>query len=223
MDFQRFRISDINNSVNTWCNEFSKIADKHAPIKTRRVKSTSKSPWITPELTELLRDRDYHKKQTHKTNSEYHWQHFRQLRNHVNSQIKLAKSKYFQDLVNTNKDKPSELLKTLNELTSRKKSETGPSCIISEDKTITDQKSIASILNEYFTSIGTKLADTIKSIFQCKQYPPSTSLPFSFEFEEVDETLVRQELSFLKTNKATELDQFSAKLLKDSCSFYHCL
>jgi hypothetical protein len=45
-------VSDINDTVNTWCNEFSKIADKHAPIKTRRVKSMSKSPWITPELTE---------------------------------------------------------------------------------------------------------------------------------------------------------------------------
>ena len=51
----------------------------------------------------------YHQKQAHKTNSEYHWQHFRQLRNHVDNQNKLAKSKYFQDSVNTNKDKPSEL------------------------------------------------------------------------------------------------------------------
>ncbi len=123
-------------------------------IKTRRVKSMSKSPWITPELTELMRERDYHQKQAHKTNSEYHWQHFRQLRNHVNNQVKLAKSKYFQDSVNSNKDKPSDLWKTLNELTSRNKSGTTPSCIISEEMPITDQKSIASILNEYFTSLG---------------------------------------------------------------------
>ena len=64
-------ISDINDSVNTWCKEFLNIADKHAPIKTRRIKCTSKSPWITPELTELMRERDYHLKQAHKTNSEY--------------------------------------------------------------------------------------------------------------------------------------------------------
>jgi hypothetical protein len=41
-------INNINDAVNTWCNKFSETADKHAPIKTRRVKSTSKSPWITP-------------------------------------------------------------------------------------------------------------------------------------------------------------------------------
>ena len=36
---------------------------------------------------------------------------------------------------------------------------------------------MATILNEDFTSIGTKLADKIKSTFQSKQHPPSTNLP----------------------------------------------
>jgi hypothetical protein len=99
-------VSDLNDTVNTWCNKFSEIVDKHAPIKTRRVKCTSKSPWITLELTELMRERDYHQKHAHKANSEYHWQQFRELRNQVNSQIKLAKSKYYQDSVNANKDNP---------------------------------------------------------------------------------------------------------------------
>jgi hypothetical protein len=120
--------------------------------------------------------------------------------------------------VNANKDNPSELWKTLNELTSRSKSGTNPSCIISEEKPITDQKSIATILNEYFTSIGRKLADTIKSTFQLKTPPLSSDLPYSFEFKEVDESFILQELGSLKTNKATGLDQISAKLLKDSSS-----
>ena len=59
-------VSDINNTVNNWCNKFSEIVDKHAPIKTRRAKCTNKSHWITPELTELMHERDYHQKQAHK-------------------------------------------------------------------------------------------------------------------------------------------------------------
>ena len=105
----------------------------------------------------------------------------------------------------------------MNNLTSRNKSGTNPTCIISEEKPVTDQKSIATILNEYFTPIGTKLADKIKSTFhQPKQPPPATDLPYSFEFEEVDESFVLRELSSLKTKKATGLDQISAKILKDS-------
>ena len=57
-------------------------------------------------------------------------------------------------------------METLNELTSRNKSGTNPSCITPEEKPVTDQKSIATILNEYFTSIGTKLADKIKNTFR---------------------------------------------------------
>ncbi|CAB4037987.1 Hypothetical predicted protein, partial [Paramuricea clavata] len=39
-----------------------------------------------------------------------------------------------------------------------------------------------------------------------------------FEFKEVDESFILRELGSLKTNKATGLDQISAKLLKDSSS-----
>ena len=209
-------ISDISDTVNTWCQTFSETADKHAPIKTRRVKCTSKSPWITQELTQLMRERDYHQKQAHKTNSDYHWQKFRELRNYINNQIKLAKTKYYQDTVKANKDNPSDLWKTLNELTSRNKSGTNLTCVISEEKPITDQKAIATILNDYFTDIGRTLADKIRSAFKPRLPQPPTDLPYSFEFKEVDESFVSQELRTLNTNKATGLDQISAKLLKDS-------
>ena len=134
-------ISDVNDTVNTWCKNFSETAEKHAPIKIRRVKCINKPPWITSELTELMRERDYHQKQAHKTNSEYHWAKFRQLRNLVNKQIKLGKSKYYQDAVNADKDNPSGLWKTFNELTSRNVSRQNPSCIISEGVPETDEKS----------------------------------------------------------------------------------
>ena len=120
--------------------------------------------------------------------------------------------------MNANKNNPSNLWKTLNELTSRNKSGTNPSCIISEEKPVTDQKSIATILNEYFTSIGTKLADKIKNTFRPRNPPPATDLPYSFEFEEVDESFVLRELSLLKTNKATGLDQINARF-----SLYNCI
>ena len=162
-------------------------------------------------------ERDYHQKQAHKTNSEYHWAKFRQLRNLVNKQIKLGKSKYYQDAVNADKDNPSGLWKTLNELTSRNVSRQNPSCIISEGVPETDEKSIATILNDYFTSIGAKLANKIKHAF-AKALPTPVNLPYIFEFKKVEESSILRELEALKTNKATGLDQINAKLLKDSAS-----
>ena len=110
------------------------------------------------------------------------------------------------------------LWKTLNELTSRNVSRQNPSCIISEGVPETDEKSIATILNDYFTSIGTKLANKIKHAFGTKAPPTPVNLPYIFEFKEVEESSILRELAALKTNKATELDQINAKLLKDSAS-----
>jgi hypothetical protein len=71
-------------------------------------------------------------------------------------------------------------------------------------------------MNDYFTSIGSKLGNKIKDQFKPKLHASTTTFPHSFQFKEVHELTVFQELSKLKTNKATGLDGISAKLLKDS-------
>ena len=85
------------------------------------------------------------------------------------------------------------------------------------DVSTNNEQSIATIMNDYFTtiSIALKLANKIKNKFKPT---PSTSSPspFNFEFEETDESLLFQELKKLKTNKAIGFDRISARLLKDS-------
>ncbi len=97
-----------------------------------------------------MRECDFHQKQAHKANSDYHWQKFRELRDYINNQIKFGKSKFYQDTVKANKDNSSGLWKTLNELTSQNKLGTTPTCIISDEKPVTDQMSMATISSDYF-------------------------------------------------------------------------
>ena len=40
---------------------FLTVADKHAPVATRRVLGFS-VPWLTPSIKELMTERDYHHK-----------------------------------------------------------------------------------------------------------------------------------------------------------------
>ena len=49
---------------------------------------------------------DFHQKQAHKANSDYHWQKFWE-----NNQIKFAKSKFHRNTVKANKDNSSGLWK----------------------------------------------------------------------------------------------------------------
>ena len=78
------------------------------------------APWITSNLSNAMRDRDYHRRKAVKSNSEYHWKLYKQAKISVNKLIKKCKSEYYLDLINKNKGNSSVLWKTLNEITSRK-------------------------------------------------------------------------------------------------------
>ena len=108
---------------------------------------------------------------------------------------------------------------TLNDITSRKEI-ISISCIEADGVQYCSNKSIAKILNDHFSTIGTKLAQKLKSY---RSYIFSTtaadsSLPYEFTFEPIKEDFVLRQLQQLKTNKAIGLDNISTRLLKDSAT-----
>ena len=72
-------MNSVSDAVFLWEKLFKEVADKHAPIKAKRLKA-SKNPWVSPKLLEIRRDRDYHQRKTVSTNSSYHWGMYRKLR-----------------------------------------------------------------------------------------------------------------------------------------------
>ena len=57
---------------------FLTVADKHAPVATRRVRGFS-VPWLTSSIKELMTERDYHHKKAIKTNQEPHWSKYKRV------------------------------------------------------------------------------------------------------------------------------------------------
>ena len=213
-------VNDVDNSVNSWCKCFTDLADTHAPIKKTKVRGIS-IPWMTAELSRAMQDRDYHLKKAQKTQSQHHWSSYRKLRCLVNKEVRECKSKYYESLIRGNRNNPSGLWKTLNELTSCNTHSTAPSCIVSNNGVeTTNSQSISTLFNTFFTGIGNTLADAIKqrlptNIFANNQIPQFNS---TFEFKEINIKSVFKQLSNLKTNKSTGLDGISAKLLKDTAA-----
>ena len=80
---------------------FLEVADKHAPIKTKRLRA-KKSPWISPQLKANMQHHDRLKCKAIHTNDKFHWSEFKKFKNLVNSEIKKAKASYFQQAFNTN-------------------------------------------------------------------------------------------------------------------------
>ena len=46
---------DIDDIVSAWMSLLTEILDKHAPIKTQRIKRKYKPEWLTPEILDLLK------------------------------------------------------------------------------------------------------------------------------------------------------------------------
>ena len=213
---------DVDSAVDMFNTLYTDIADRHAPIKKARIKDI-KTPWMTSDLKNAMRDRDYHHKKAIKTNSKYHWELFKKIKNFVNKQVKKCKADYYSDQIEQNKGNPSVLWKTFNEITSRKSSPKVTS-IESDGVLYTDNESKANLLNTHFSLIGLKLATKIKEKIQpvvsdttmCFSPAGSTAEENSFSFSYITESFVLKHLKGLKTNKAIGLDRISGRLLRDS-------
>jgi len=66
------------------------VCDLHAPLWTKHIRA-SKSPWITPELKNLMYRIDRLKIKALRTGNPSDWTNFKNLRNEVNNAIKNVK------------------------------------------------------------------------------------------------------------------------------------
>ena len=100
-----------------WKNTFSNIVDRQALIRIKRVRN-SKSPWITPQLERSMHDRDVLKLIL--SNDLSDWRVFKNCRNAVNNDVKLAKEMYYKNAFHENEGNSRKTWGIINDLTSRK-------------------------------------------------------------------------------------------------------
>ena len=108
-----------------------------------------------------MRNRDYHKKYAIKHVSRLHWEKFQLLRNKVNIEIRNAKSKYFHDKIAdcSVMNDPKKTWRLTNSLLGKMLSPTNNvNELLIYGISVSDPTFIAEELNDYFISIGSKLA-----------------------------------------------------------------
>ena len=208
--------NNIDSAVSKWDILFTNVADQHAPLKKSRI-SGLHTPWLTSELIQLMHKRDYSHRKALKTNFHQHWTSYKRIKNIVNKEIKKSKSTYYSKLIEDNKSNPTSLWRTINDITSRNVRSTITSIEANSGEMFCDHKSIAEVLNHYFSTIGSKLANKLKSM---SLYAPlGLNLPKAkslFNSKPIDECFVLNKLKHLKSNKATGTDKISSRPLKDA-------
>lgn len=73
------------------------LIDKHAPLKTIELKGRD-SPWLTPEIKQLLCKRNKMRRKCLQSKEELHLSEYKRLRNNVKQVIRNAQIKYYHTL-----------------------------------------------------------------------------------------------------------------------------
>ena len=95
--FEQMIVSDdIEIIGDTFCNEFSKILEKHAPLKVIQNRSNY-VPYLSKDLKEKMKERDKLKEQAAATGDTDIFEAYKQKRNEVSTNLKSSKAEYYSE------------------------------------------------------------------------------------------------------------------------------
>ena len=219
-DLRSVSWEDVNTSLtvdDAWeafITTFRNVSDRHAPFATRRVRAAT-LPWLTSDIRDMMRTRDYHHKRAQRTKNSHDWSVYRDFRNKTTKLIRNSKRNYYSDVINTNKKDSGKLWKTLKSaISSTKKSNSVGSQETAHGLTF-EEHEISQGFASYFRTAVSKIRENMPSII----YSPRRRSPRSrsiFCLSRVDEDFVCSELRKIEASKSTGLENIPARLLKDS-------
>ena len=94
-------VGDINTKVTILENLINQALDPFAPFKTFTIRKPGGTPWISAEIKEKMDRRDQAKDAFNTTGDERFLERFKVLKNGVNSMLRKAQVKMFNDEINS--------------------------------------------------------------------------------------------------------------------------
>ena len=201
---------DPNKMWETWKNVFTSIADKHAPLRTCKVRSKH-TPWLTNEIKKQMNHRDYLKQKATQTKSRHFYEAYKIARNKTNKMVEKAKSRHFQHTINNNSNDPKQLWKGVNLIRGKGSKTTNITSLEVEKETVTGDKNIAEALNSFFVNVGPSLSKELPESQNTYADYLQYSTQIAFTFDEVSENDTLNLLCNLKESKSTGPDKINAR------------
>ena len=112
--------TDLNALVDSYNSTLASLLDKHAPIKTKTVRSKPHQPWFTSALSKLKSARRRLERLWRSTHSTHDLRLFRSATNHYHAAIISAKKVYNSNIISSNLSQPRKLWNSVNKLLHRK-------------------------------------------------------------------------------------------------------
>lgn len=141
-----YACTDVEVAANIFTDILKSIFDKQAPFKSKIVKGKP-APWLKADLRQLIIRRDKALRKSRKTNSKTDVRAYKDFRNQCNRQLKEAKRKYHQNLINDSRGNAKKFWNAIkNVFPSNSKSQTTGTL------NKNDTEKTANVFSSYFAS-----------------------------------------------------------------------
>ena len=194
-------LSEITTDLNTYC-----------PIRNFKIKNY-RPDWITDQLIESIKDRDYYYVKAKRTGKEDDWNIAKHLRNTTNKQIQQAKANYVLNKLQQYKGDCVKFWKQLKSIYPSSKSTNRAKVTLENNGQVIPDNETASFINDFFINIG----NAKKSKRHTVGNVPSQVLPASSaESPTFTETEVYNIIKLICTNKSSGLTNISSRAVKEA-------
>ncbi|XP_065652985.1 uncharacterized protein LOC136080294 [Hydra vulgaris] len=210
---------NINIIYDNFFKTFHQVYDSNFPlIEIVLSDKEISSPWITKGLRKSSKIKQKLYIKYLKSKSEKHKQNYKTYTNLFEKLRKSAKKNYYSNLLNKYKHHSKRVWQIMKEVSGKLKPNKNllPNFIQIDNKLINDSNDIAFEFNKLFTTIGTKLSDSISFIKDKSVDEFETSTSSNLNYTEL--TFNEFEVAFksLKRNKATGYDDINTNIVIDS-------
>jgi len=213
-----FSVEDANLSYQNFLHKLSYCIDKNMPLIKKRDNINIKQPWITQGLMQSILTRNRLFKISLRKPTTENKDRYKRYRNRLTTLIRVSRKRYYSNKIESNQGNVKVLWQTINDLLKSKK-KVCPDVIVENGNEITDSHSIATAFNNFFVNIGPRLASTIHSNVNFRDYL-FNGTENSLFFIPTNENEILDIVRSFKMSKSCGYDGISVFLLK---KISHCL
>jgi hypothetical protein len=192
--------TDVNKVWNEFVYVFNGVCDKHAPIKTARLKNV-KNPWITESIKSDMKRRDYLKSKAIKCKDQTIWDEYKVTRNKINCEIRRCKTQFFNSKLTSDRVNCHSFWQTIGKLVPNKKNTNQVPNELSADE-----------FNNHFVNIGVNVTQNVGSNNDLPHFKHPECI-YRFYFKDFNVDNICKRLLALGNQSSMDFIKMDAKLL----------
>ena len=154
LDWDKYSlIKDPEEAWDFILNYIIKVLDELCPLRTFHIKNY-RPDWMTKDLIEQIKDRDYFYKEAKVRGGEDAWNIAKHLRNITNSNIRQAKREFILQELKTHENDTKKFWKTIKKVIPPSKAARSNDILLKDDGHKIDRGEVAHFINNYFINVG---------------------------------------------------------------------